>query len=280
MSTSDLINLGILALAFLSTAAAGVYFVYRLLKARYRSLALTIKPGQCDHVYILAMRLRRDQPPLLTRVGTWFELSLYNTGPQPRLVTDIIAEQDGYRPEQVVGPPVKDVEFDFGKETPHETLELPFTLQAQHGIRMWVLAPVIVPERLGEILFALYGESAERLPSFRLWCGRFADAETFILQGVDGASLGIKNVSVNIPYVDLNFPVLRKRGVKLELDPKLGMVPRATHHRVISAALERGWTQDDVLSTSGRYFRISVHIAGGRTLTRRIKVDRDALWWS
>jgi hypothetical protein len=276
-----------LALGVLSTATGAAYFAYRWFRIRRFSVRIAAEPIRNERLCIVGLRLRRESPPTVSELGAWCRLSILNIGPEPRLLTSIVVQEDGRSRQDLIGPPVKDLHLAYDRDSPAEPVDLPLTIEPHHGMRLWALLPIFVPDQLGEILFHLYGEEARAFPSFRHLSGRFAEAEAHVLDGVREAlpiireaALPIKDVACTLHEIKLKYPVLEKRSGKLEFMPKLGSVPLHLLHRVVAAAKERGWTLDQVRSVPSRYYRIEVRVPAGATVTRRLKINGNALWWS
>lgn len=279
MSKSDLIQLGMLVLAVLSAVTGAIYFLYRWLRGRHFGIRFTVAAPRHERLYLAALSLRRDKPPIVERIAAWCRLSLWNVGPEARLLTEIVTRQDGDEPEALLGPLTKQVHFAFDKDTPEDPVELPLTLEPHHGVSVWALISIVVPEQLGEILFSLYGREASTLPSFRRFHGHFQEVEAFVLGGIDQRSLGIRDVSVTFHCIRLTYPLLQQRGGALEFAPRLGSFPPAVLHRVATACAERHWQLKEVLRVPARRYHVHARFAAAPTVTQHLRVDHDAMWW-
>lgn len=279
MSTSDLINLGMLVVAALGLASGAVYALYRWLRVRYFSVRMALDTRRHERLYIAGIRVRRNLAPTVSRVAAWCRLCFWNVGPEAKLITGVFTQEDGQASRELIGPPAKQVDFGYDKDTPMGAVELPLTLQPQSGICFWVLISIDVPEKLGEILFSLYGDQARTMPSFHQWNGRLAEAERFVLEGIHEAALPIKDGSCTIQEVEMTDPMLKQQGETLAFVPRLGSFPPHVYHKIIANARERGWRLEEVVSNRADSYRVHARLGSGKVLSRRLRIDQDALWW-
>lgn len=279
MSKGDWINLGVLVITGLSTLAALTYFTFRWVKSRFFSPRLILNSAHLDRIYISKVIVRRDDPPVVSQLAAWFELHIYNTGANPKLITRITTRQGKLAVQDIIGPPIRELILDFENETPSGPIPLPITLEPGQGLHFWILGQFFVPEKLGEILFELYGGDVRQIPTFKRWNSRFAEIENYITQGVLELELPIKEVSYHLGNIELAYPILENRIDKLVLLPKFGIIKTAVRHHVFGSAKRRGWNLTEITAVEGN-LDINVACADGRTLTQRIELEGDALWWS
>ena len=266
-------------LAALSTLAGAIYSVYRWIWIRRFSIRFKISPEHQERAYILSVRIRRNQPPTVIKLGLWCHLNFYNLSSEPRLITQLSAYDDNSSSQPIVGIPVKDVHLDFAKDTTEGPIDLPLTLEPQHGISFWVMMSIPVPEKLGEILFQLFGQKTSTLKSFQRFDGHIPDIEKNVLEGIHDLPISIREVSLTFDHFDLYYPLLQKRDQSVVFNPELGSFPLPIYHLVAKKSKERDWLLQEVLSVPTRFFLIEAEIAGGSKLTHRFKVNHDALWW-
>ncbi len=281
MNTSDRINLGILVVTALGLASGAAYAVYRWLRGRYFSVRMALGTARHERLYIAAVRMRRDLPPTISRLAAWCRLRFWNVGPEARLITELFTQEDDGPPRKLVGPLASQMRFGYVEDTPTGIVALPLTLEPQHGIYLWGLVAIDVPEDLGEILFTLYGGQARTLPSFQHWDGRLPEAEKYILEGVDGAELGIKDVSIKLSTAEMTYPILQQRGEELGFEPRLGFVPpHVTHRQVKEIAQKMGWRPDEILRKRAKSYCVHARLGNGQVLRQTLKIGQDSLWWT
>jgi len=279
MSTSELISLGMLIVAAIGVFSGAIFSVYRWFWNRRYGIRFTIKPKLHKRLYILGVQIRRNKTPIITSVGLWCKVEFYNISSEAKLITELLGYDNLSNPKPIYGFPVKDVHFEYEKDIPEEIVDIPLTLEAQHGLHFWVLLPINISDNLGEILFNLYGQKINSLPTFKRLYNRIPEVEKLGVKGIIDMSLPITDVSFTIDSIDFRYPLLNKRGGEVMFDPKFGTIPHNVYPEIFKFAKQSPQVLRDVFYVASRYYIVQAKIAGVRLLTRRLKIGNKTLWW-
>lgn len=167
MTTSDLIQLGMLILAGLALAGTASVAAWSWLKRRHFVLRLGAK--MADHVfYISSIAARKGSRPYVAAVARWCEVEFFNTGDEPVVLAGIAEYLSGSSPRKLKDFPVRHVELYLEGEKAAEAISLPLRIDAHDGLRFWILCRLPIEESLGRIMFELFGKEAQAIPKVQM----------------------------------------------------------------------------------------------------------------
>lgn len=280
ISTSDLIQLGMLAVAALGALASATYYTYKWVNDRFFTVNVDISFPIPDLRHITSVTGGRGTIEV-SRVGIWMRLTVINSGTKARLITAIRGFEEGCKARNTIAS-VKSVDRKLETIEVHGPISLPLRLEHQDAVTMWTVIEAEVPQPLSRALGEVYGIGRlvasnharyllQNLEAGETWVKNQISPDLQEAMGVTLADLKLGPITVGDPLVDVNA-----RG-EAGFRERLGHLPELFYSDLIRHARANGLLSR-IEATPFAAYVVEVVLNNGRTLRRKAKID-TAFWF-
>jgi len=272
-NTSDLIQLGMLAVAVAGLLVAGVTSTYRAI-ARRRGLSLIVEQFSKGPFYVA--RIDSASKPDAARVGTvatWLRVRIVNGTSTPILISELRAHEKGTSGSNPICSPVRRADLHKTPADVSELVELPRQIPGHDALEFFMLVAVHIPAELGRLLFQLYCRHMNPAALERT----MQELRAHVLDDARKRIKYAQIVDVNIHEVGVSDPIMLNKDGRLLIEPRFGVIPLSAKSDVISSCVEEGRAVPE-LRISGTYI-FEVVLSTGRRLRKTFATRQNALWF-
>lgn len=278
MTSSDLIQFGLLMTAMLGLLGSAGYVLARWLRQR-RGLKLFVELPRDPPRYIYRLASGADSTRV-DLVACWLHIRLFNNGPESEVLAGLDAYEVGATPRAIVDFPVAYAEITQHKQNVETPLQLPLTISSRSGLDFWVLAGVMVSPIIGRPLFELFKESAFEFETVRLWVGHRREAERELYNRVRHGVRFAKVEELSVGEIQLSYPLLHREKDGVSLQPRLGRLLPGVQASVLNYWVDHGSTAPDgqPVPVAARY-QVEAVLSSGRRIRRTFAADELGFWF-
>jgi hypothetical protein len=280
LPTSDLIQLGILALSALGIVGTAAYKVHKWAQSRFFATSFTLAFPILHFIHVTNV-VGRDAYIEVARVGIWARLVITNSGSEPLLLTEIRGYEQDSPPRSTIAL-VKYVEEGEESIKVGGHISLPLRLEHHDAVTVWTVMECTLPKPLGQAFGEVYGiDKLIRAKHSRDILKNAAAGEKWVMEQVkpDLPSIGVQLVDLKFGPIGLRDPLvdIDVNGAA-EFRERLSHLPLGFYNDIVRYSDRKNLAFRTVEASPFNHYIIEIVFHGGRTLRRRARIP-TSLWF-